>query len=197
MAAVIIQVIHSFYTIYSKNSLFISASTYEKFILSKKYCIARHDDKMCILPNCRYHIILLGNIKELLQKLDAFCFNYQHVDCLYTLFKYRFSGKIVVKTGQLFDNLQRAVHFNQHNRGVDRMPSIAKNRLLRKKYKKHLLSVLQKTKLTQTSGSMFADRIEEVDRIKFEIELIKVVGCFLDGYGNYSTSLVSFKVKSL
>ena len=168
MAAVMLQVIPCFYTNYSKSSLFISANTYEKYTVSKEYCIAGHDDKMCFLPNCRYHIILIGNIKELLQKLDAFCSNYQHVDCLYTLFKYRFSGKIVVKSGQLFDNLQRAVHFNKQNRGVDRMPSIAKKRLLRKKYKKHLLSSFQKTKSTQTSGSVFADRIEHVKRTKFE-----------------------------
>ena len=126
MAAVMLQVIPSFYTTYSKNSLFISANIYEKYIVSKEYCIARHDDKMCFLPNCRYHIILIGNFKELLQKLDSFCFKYQHVDCLYTLFKYRFNGKIVIKSGPLFDKLQRAVHFNQQNRGVERMPRIAK-----------------------------------------------------------------------
>ena len=27
--------------------------------------------------------------------MDAFCFNYQHVDCLYILFKYRFSGNLL------------------------------------------------------------------------------------------------------
>ena len=113
MAAVMLQVIHSFYTIYSKNSLLISANTYENFFVSKEYCIARHDDKMCFLPNCRYHIILIGNTKELLQKLDAFRFNYQHVDSLYTLFKYRFSDIVVIKSGKLFDKLQRADHFNQ------------------------------------------------------------------------------------
>ena len=145
MAGVLLQVIPSLYAIYSENRLFISANTYEKFFVSREYCIARHDDKMCFLPNCRYQFILIGNIKELLQKLDAFCFNYQHVDCLYTLFKYRFIGKSVINSGQLFDNLQRAVHFNQQNRGVDRMPSIAKKRLLRKKHKKHLLSSFQKT----------------------------------------------------
>ena len=112
MAAVMLQVIPSFYTNYLKNSLFISANTYEKFIVSKKYCFARHDDKMCFLPNCSYHIILIGNIKELLQKLDAFLFNYQHVECMYTVFKYRFIGKSVIKSGQVFDNLRRAVHFN-------------------------------------------------------------------------------------
>ena len=142
MAAVMLQVIPSFYTNYSKNSLFTSANTYEKFIVIKEYCIAGHNDKMCFLPKCRYHIILIGNIKELLQKLDTFCFNYQHVDCLYTLLKYRFSDKIGIKSGQIFDTLQRAVHFNQQNRGVDRMPNIAKKKLLGKKYKKHLLSKL-------------------------------------------------------
>ena len=197
MAAVMLQVIPSFYTNYSKNSLFISANTYEKYIVCKKHFFARHDDKMRFLPNCRYHIILIGNIKELLQKLDAFCFNYQHVDCLYTLFKYRFSDQIVIKSGQLFDYLQRAVHFNQQNRGVERMPSLAKNRLLRKKYKKHLLSSFHKTKSTQTSGSVFADRIEQVEKTKFELELIKLVDCFLDGHGNYTSNLKSFKINSL
>ena len=197
MAAVRLPVIPSFYTNYSENSLFISANTYEKFIVSKEYCIARHDDKMCFLPNCRYHIILIGNIKELLQKLGAFCFNYQHVDSLYTLFKFRFIGKSVIKSGNFFDNLQRAVHFNQQNKGVDRMPSIAKKSFLRKKYKKHLLSSFEKTKSTQTSGSVFADRIEQVKKTRFEIELIKIVDCFLDGHGNFTSNLVSFKIKYL
>ena len=138
-----------------------------------------------------------GNIKALLQNLDAFCFNYQHVDCLYTIFKYRFIGKNVIKSGQVFDKLQSAVHFNQQNRGVERMPSIAKKRLLRKKYKKHLLSSFQKTKLTQINGSVFADRIEQVKKTKIELELIKIVDCFLDGRGNYTSNLVSFKIKSL
>ena len=141
---------------------------------------------MCFLPNCRYHIILKGNIKVLLQKLDAFCFNYQHVDCLYTLFMFRFNGKIVVKSGQLFDKLQRTVHFNQQNRGVDRMPSLAKKRLLRKKYTKHLLNSLQKTKSTQTIGSVVAGRIEQVEKTKTELELIKFADCFLDSHGDYT-----------
>ena len=135
MAAVMLQVFPSFYTNYSKNSLFVSANIYEKYIVSKEYRIARHNDKLSFLPNCRFYIILIGNIKDLLQKLDSFCFNYQHVDCLHTLFKYRFNGENVIKSGQLFDILQRTVHFNLQNRGVERMPNIAKKRLLRKKYR--------------------------------------------------------------
>ena len=190
MAAVMLQMIPSFYTIYSKNSLFISANTYEKFIVSKDYCIVRHDDKMCFLPKCRYHILLIGNIKEFLQKLDAFCFNYRHMACLYTLLKYRFGDKIVLNIGQLFDNLQKAVHFNKQNRGVDRMPSIAKKKFLMKKFKNHFLSSFQKTKTTKTSGSVFAETIEKVKKTKFELELKKIVNCVLDGHGNYDSNLV-------
>ena len=190
MAAVMLQVIPRVYLIYSINSFFIPANTYEKFIVSKDYCIVRHDDKMCFLPKCRYHILLIGNIKELLQKLDAFCLNYQHVDCLYRLLKYRFSDKIVLKSGQLLDNLQKAVHFNKQNRGVDRMPSIAKKILLMKKFKNHFFSSFQKTKTTKTNGSVFAERIEKVKKTKFELELIKIVNCVLDGHGNYDSNLV-------
>ena len=82
MVAVMLQVTPSFQTVYSKNSLFLSANKYEGQILSKDYCIARHDDKMCFLSKCKYHVILIGNIKDSLQKLDAFCFNYEHLDCL-------------------------------------------------------------------------------------------------------------------
>ena len=105
LAAVMLQSIPSFYAKISEKSLFISATTYEKYIVCKDYCIAHHNDKTCFLPACKYHIVLLGNVQELLKKLDTFCFNYQHVDCLYTLFKYRFSGKTFAKSGQLFDNV--------------------------------------------------------------------------------------------
>ena len=190
MAAVILQVIPSFYTIYSKDSLFISANTFEKFIVTKEYCIVRQDDKVCFLPKCKNHILLKGNIKALLQKLDAFCFNYQHVDCLYTLLKYRLSDKIVLKSGQLFDNLQKSVHFNKQNRGVDRMPSIAKKIFLMEKFKNHFFSSFQTTKTTKTSCSVFAERFAKVKKTKFELELIKIVNCVLDGHGNYGSNLV-------
>ena len=197
MAAIMLQTIPSFYTKLSEKSLFISANTYEKYIVCKDYCIAHHDDKTCFLPACKYHILLLGNVEELLKKLDTFCLTYQHVDCLYTLFKYRFCGKAIAKSGQVFDNVQRAVDFNHRNKGVVRMPSIAKKRLLRQKYKKHLFSSFQKAKTTQTSGSVFAERIEKVKKTKFEFELKKFVDCFLDGHGIFDSNLVSFQFKSL
>ena len=76
------------------------------------------------------------------------------------------------------------------------MPNIVKKRLLRKNYKKLFLSSLQKTKSVQTSGSVFADRREQVKKTEFEPELLKIVDCFLDGHSNYTTNLVCLK-KSL
>ena len=126
MAAVMLQVIPSFFAEYSENWIFISANTYKKDIVRNDYCVASHNDKICCVSSCKFHVILFGNVEELLKKSDTFCFTYQNVDCLYTLFKYRFSAKSIAKSGQVFDNVQQAVDFNHRNKGVDRMPSIAK-----------------------------------------------------------------------
>ena len=136
--------------------------------------------------------MLLGNVQELLKKLDTFCSTYQHVDCLYTFFKYRFSGKVFAKSGQVFDNVQRAIDFNHRNKGVDRMPSIAK-KALKERLRKHLFSSFQKTITTQTSDSMFAERFEKDRKSRFKLVLIEIVDCFLAGHGNYDSNLVSFK----
>ena len=58
------------------------------------------------------------------------------------------------------------------------------------------MSALQKNKSTQTSGSMFAERIEKATKTKIEIEFLKIVDCFLDGQSNYDRNLVSFEIKS-
>ena len=195
MAAVMLQVIPSFYTSYSKNNLFVSGKTYEKYIVSKEYCIARHDDKMCFLFNCIYHNILIGIIRELLQKLDAL-FQLPTRGLSVYIFQVPLQWQnCCQKSGQLSDNLQRAFRFNHQNSGVDRMPSITKKKLERIKYKKLWLSAFQKTKSTQTSVSVFADTTEKVKKTKFELELIKFVDCFLDGLGNYSSNFMSFKMK--
>ena len=85
MAAIMLQSIPSFYAKILEKSLFISATTFKKYIVCKDYCIAHHNEKTWFLPACKYHIVLVGNVQELLKKLDTFCFTYQHVDCLYTV----------------------------------------------------------------------------------------------------------------
>ena len=137
MAAVMLQVIHIFWKNYSKNTLFVPANTYKNYFVSKYYCNAHHDDKMCLLPNFRYQVILLWDFKKWPRSLDVFCFNYQEVDCLNTFFGYGFSGKRDVKSGQVFDNMHRAVRFSHQKRGVNRMPK----RPLRKNYHKTFVEV--------------------------------------------------------
>ena len=143
--------------------------------MSEEYCTTHQDDKMCFVPICRYHVLLKGDIKQLLQKLDAFCFYYQYVDCLNTPFKCRFCSEIVVKNGQLFDNVQKVAQFHHQNKGSDRMPRIGQRRLLRKNNKKKLVGPFQKSKSTQTSGSVFANRIEQVQKAIPQLELMKFV----------------------
>ena len=86
--------------------------------------------------------------------------------------------------------------FNKRNKGVDKMSSIAKKRLLRKKFKKHMLTSVQRSISVQTTGSVFVEGVESVRRkTKFELELMKTIACFLDGHGGYEVNLVSFKTK--
>ena len=80
---------------------------------------------------------------------------------------------------------------------MDKMPSIAKKRLLRKKFKQHFMSALEKNKSTQISDSAFAERIEKTKKTKFDMELLRNVDCFLDGHGKYDIILLSFKTKYL
>ena len=138
MAVVLLQVIPSFFINYPKNTILYSEKANEKYIVSKEYCSDHHNDKMCFLPNCRCQNTLIGDNKDLLQKMDGLCINYQHMNCLYALLKYKFSGKNVVKSEQFFDKVQRAVHFDHQKRGVHIMPSIAKKGLLMKNYRENI-----------------------------------------------------------
>ena len=100
MAAVMMQVVPSFYSVYYIKSVHICANTYEKYLDSKDYCVAQNEDSMCTVANCKYHILLIAekDKNDLMQKLDTFCFTYQLVDCLYTLFKYRLMERLLPKT---------------------------------------------------------------------------------------------------
>ena len=198
MAAVLLQVIPSFFQKFSETSLFTSTDDYEKFLVYRDHCVAAHYPAFCYLKNCKFHLLLIADkdLVELLVKVDRVCSTYQHVDCFYTLFKFRFSGNVLEKNGEIFDSVERAVLFNKLKKGVDKMPTIAKKRLLRKKFKKHMLTSVQRSISVQTTGSVFAERVESVRRkTKIELELMKVIDCFLDGYGGYESNLVSFKIK--
>ena len=130
--------------LFKKNSLFIYANKFDKYILSEEFCLAHHKDEICFLSTCSCHNKLSGDVEGSHQKVEATKFKYGHVDCLYTLFKYLVSGKSVVKTGELINCEHTAVCLNHLNGRLHGTPSIARKILWRKKYKKHLSLTLQK-----------------------------------------------------
>ena len=73
-----------------------------------------------------------------------------------------------------------------------KLPSVAKKRLLRKKFKRHYLSAAQKLASTKTLGSTFLERIRKARHSKYETDLLKIVDCFFDGYGNLKSERVNF-----
>ena len=71
-----------------------------------------------------------------------------------------------------------------------------KEKTLAEKVQNCLIISFPKTKTSQTSGLVSAERIEQVKKTKFELELKRIVDCFLAGHGKYDSNLVSFKIKS-
>ena len=89
MAAIMCQVLTQFYRDYNDKSFFLSVSVkeYKPYLLTKKYSVATNNDNFCPLKACRYRIFLISSsVKEILEKKENLYYNYQTVDCLYTLY---------------------------------------------------------------------------------------------------------------
>ena len=63
------------------------------------------------------------------------------------------------------------------------MPSLAKKRLLRLRFKRHYLCSKQKLASKQNIGSAFLERVRRVQNSKRENDLLKLFDCFIDGHG--------------
>ena len=112
--------------------------------------------------HCRYQIILIGDIKELLQKLDTFCFNDQHTWTAYINFSSTGSETKLLSIADKCFILcrQQSTLINETEMWTECAAS--RKRDFSKKNTKHLLSSFQTTKSTQTSGLINAERIEPV-----------------------------------
>ena len=192
MASAMCQAYPTFYSDYNAKSFFISVSEnfYEKFIVTQDYCVSNHS-------NCKFHLILIGSsLDQILQKLDKYHFTYQIVDCIYTLYKHRFYFNIFSSRSEVFNQLNRAVEHNLKCRIPEKLPSVAKKRLLQKKLKRHYLSSAQKIASTQTLGSAFLERIRKVQNSKYETDLLKIVDCFIDGFGTVNSERINFSINN-
>ena len=95
----------------------------------------------------------------------------------------------------MFNQLRRAVELNLRTKGAEKMPSIAKKRLIRKKFKSYYLCSNQKLASTQTFDSAFLDRIRKIQNLKYESDLFKNIDCFFDCHGSVNGDYVSFVTK--
>ena len=149
------------------------------------------------MENCKFHLVLIGSLlDQILQRLDKYHFTYQNVDCKYTLYKYRFYFNIISSRGDVFNQLNRAVEHNLKCRIPEKLPSVAKKRLLQKKIKRDYLSSAQKLASTQTLESAFLERIRKVQNSKYDTDLLKIVDCFIDGYGTVNSERINFFINN-
>ena len=198
MAAVVCQVLPDIYKKFYGKALFICVSVkdYKPYLLTIEYSVASRNYNFCPLKNCSYHIILISSsINELLRKLDDLSFQYQTVDCLYTSYKHKFFGHTMEEAGLVFTQLKRAVQHNSENKFVEKIPSVSKKRLSRKKFKRHLLGAEQRNASTQTLRLSFFDRIQSLKNSYCESEKIKIVDCLLNGHGIIDNPMLYFEVR--
>ena len=171
MASAMCQAYPTFYSNYNAKSLFISVSEnfHEKFIVTQDYCVSNHSS-FCPVENCKFHLVLIrSSLDQILQRLDKY-FTYQIVNCIYTLYKYRFYSSFNSSKGEVFNQLNRAVEQNLKYRIPENYPVLQKNACCKKKSKKHYLSSAQKLASTQTRRSASLERILKVQNSKCEID---------------------------
>ena len=151
----------------------------------------------CPVEKFKFHLVLIGSsLDQTLQRLDKYHLTYQIVDGIYTSYKYRFYSNIISSRGEVFNQLNCAVEHNLKCRIPEKLPGAAKKRLLRKKVIRHYLSSAQKFASTQTLGSAFLENIPIVQNSKFEIDLSKIVDCFIDAYGTVNSERINFSIKN-
>ena len=132
------------------------SSISKPYLLTKKHSVATLNDSFCPLKTCHYHIILISSsVKKILEKVENLSYIYQTVDCLYTLCKHQFFGSILEESGLVFAQLTRAVEHNLENKYMEKVPSISKKRLSRKKFKRRLQRAEQTNAITQTLDHLF------------------------------------------
>ena len=116
------QVLPSYFNnLSSKCYYFDKHEKFTQYLVTEQYCVARHND-FCPIENCKSHIILISDsLEDILEKLDIFFYTYQTVDCLYTLFKHQFYNTVVIRKGNVFNQLVTAIKHNNDLKCVEKI----------------------------------------------------------------------------
>ena len=145
IAAINLQTIPSFYAKISEKSLFISAKTYEKFIVCKDYCIAHHDDKTCSLHACKYHIILLGEIENCYMNWIHFVSPINTWTAFIPCSSTDSAEKLLPRVETCSTISREQSFLTKETQEWTKCRVMQKRGSFKKKFKQHFLSALQKT----------------------------------------------------
>lgn len=205
----------AFYSSFSKNSVFISCSSLpssELLSLGEQHAIASHFGSNCKLENCNFHLLLIGsNIEpECSTFLPAYLptsFRYQSVDCLFTVFYTYFQSRLK-NSGPIFELLCSAVDFHASlAKPLLYRPSIARKRLLRKRFRSYIAkkditsvctsnSVANHTQRPPEISHTFLNRLEHILNSNLAVDLYNIIDIMCDGSGHYHSSTSNFTLTS-
>ena len=134
---------------------------------------------------------VIGVIKQLLQKADAICFTYQHMNCLYTLFKNQFGGESVVERG--LKMICGVCNLSQSIKKVESTEYPALNkRTPDAKVKQLIFEFFPKDKINANKWLSFC-RKNSFKKTGLQLEIVRKSYCFLDDRGKDSKKLFVFK----
>ena len=126
---------------FKKESRLLHTSFFERLLRVRKHCIGYHDGRTCYLPDWGCHSLLIGDIEELLQKMNAFGFRFQHEGCLHKNSKYRFEGNILPGAKNCSFCTGNSLFFKQRNSVLEKMPGFAKKESLGRRTKRFSLAL--------------------------------------------------------
>ena len=112
-------------------------STVKKLCLVQDFAIAQHKNTCCRHENCMWHVILYSKdetVETFLTKLEYQSLKYQHIDNLFGYYKLFISPSLIERRGQIFENLQNAVEYNQY---LGRLLKIVQDNLKNDLFGKH------------------------------------------------------------
>ena len=194
MAGAMMNMLPNYFNVYINNALFLYLDCdYSKYITTEEYAVSQHDSTFCRYDDCKYHVILIGDVEKILQQLQSHRFHYLWGDCFYAICKFLiFNGKQVIRVGGVIDEVHQAIRYNRMHPHMESQPSIIRKKLIRKVRKLNSGIILRKHQHTQTLTNSFYKRIETILESDDAADFMKITDCFHSGGGIVQSKRVAF-----
>ena len=130
----------SFYSDHNnKTFFFLFRTIFTKKYRTQDYCVSTYDS-FCFLEKRKFNLILIGtSLIQFFQRSDKYLYIYQHIDCLYTLYKHRVYSSSVTSRREVLNQLKCGVQHNLRCKVNEKRTSVSRKRLVIKKLKKNII----------------------------------------------------------